>query len=498
MKKVRITGAVAHATGVTFYLEDGEELVLRSDSPQTKAIMDQAAAALARHETVEIDLDTYSVERVIEKKTKGLIKFFTTSVKKLFGAEPKTEHEAVLIGMLDKTARQTGASLPETISSAVVKTAKGDVVVPNVQRLQRQMDHAAKTGNTIGFQRFMERIASVIDTRKHSVDELLNFMSRGDLPIADDGSIVAYKILQTRDDHFVDSHSKKVRQKLGSHVSMPVDYVDDNRRTQCSTGLHIARRGYLRSFPGDVITLVKVAPEDVIAVPFNEPDKMRAAGYHIVAVLPKNVHEDLRANRPMTSDGVAAKMLADVIAGNHVGILERVVIKGAYGSELEITPTGLAQPEIKSSGKTAIALDDEKASISVKDVRKEIVKAVTEKAAVPVKVPPAVTPYVPLPTTNELKAGAKPVPMSDHQKAALDKTFKDGEARAKKSAAKVTKTEPTKKSPKQVTTNASAKDLPANHQLALKMRKDGKSNRAIEAELHICRKTLKKLFDQHG
>jgi DNA-binding NarL/FixJ family response regulator len=39
--------------------------------------------------------------------------------------------------------------------------------------------------------------------------------------------------------------------------------------------------------------------------------------------------------------------------------------------------------------------------------------------------------------------------------------------------------------------------IPEKHAAALKLHGEGKSNRAIEAELHICRKTLKKLFDKH-
>jgi hypothetical protein len=122
----------------------------------------------------------------------------------------------------------------------------------------------------------------------------------------------------------VDCHSKKVKQKLGSRVVMDPKLVDPSRRTECSSGLHIARRGYLNHFSGDTIMMVKIAPEDVIAVPMGEPDKMRVAAYHIVGQIPPNVHAALRSNRPMTGDSTASKMLADVLAGNHVPVLEEV------------------------------------------------------------------------------------------------------------------------------------------------------------------------------
>ena len=101
----------------------------------------------------------------------------------------------MLIGILDKaTTEAHKMDVDEEISVAVVSTPKGDVVIPNVQHLERQMEHAVSTENAIGFQKFMERIASVANERKHSVQELLNFMKRGDLPIADDGSADSHPV----------------------------------------------------------------------------------------------------------------------------------------------------------------------------------------------------------------------------------------------------------------------------------------------------------------
>jgi hypothetical protein len=385
MSKVRIIGAVASPTGITLYLEDGKELNFLKDSIRAKAILEETVEALARKEIVEIDLDSYSVEKRIEKKTGGLISFFKTSVSRLLGSAPKTEHETILIGVMGKALQEAGVMKhDEEVSAAVVNLPTGPVVVPGIEALERQMEHAAYE-SVVGFENFMKRIASVLNERGHTVQELLNFMRRGDLPIADDGSIVAYKVLKTYGqgaDHFVDCHSGNVKQRLGSHVSMPVDRVDDSKRTECSTGLHIARRGYLSGFGGDIITLVKVSPEDVVAVPNGEPDKMRAAGYHIVAVLPSRVHATLRAGKPMTGDGEASQILADVIAGKHVGILERVEIFGPKGSDVRITPVGGVSAEpIESTGKFVRALDDEDKIVSVSEIRKRADAAIQEQRA---------------------------------------------------------------------------------------------------------------------
>lgn len=224
----------------------------------------------------------------------------------------------------------------DTMIAAVEDEATGEItIVPGMENLQAQFAHAVKLGSTKGAENFVRRLAAVINQRKHTIDELLNFMSKGDLPIADDGSILAYKVLTTghgeKKGWFVDCHSKSVQQRVGSFVTQA--NVDENRRVECSVGLHIARRGYLRSFPGNVIVLVKVAPEDVIAVPLNEPNKMRARGYHIVSEVPTDEHDVLRNNRPLEGTK-AKKLLAMAIAGDHIDVIEEVIIGGPKGTEV--------------------------------------------------------------------------------------------------------------------------------------------------------------------
>ncbi|RWI35493.1 hypothetical protein [Mesorhizobium sp.] len=388
MNKVRIASAIASKHGVTLYLEDGKVLNLPSDSWKTKAILDEVLGPLARNKVVTIDLDSFSVEKAIEKKTNGVIRFFKRAVGALLGGS----RESALSTTTSPVAVEAAAPAQEELV-AVVKTKNGEREIPGVQKLARQMEHAAFNGNAKGLQKFMERIAKVIDQRGHTVQELLTFMERGDLPIADDGSIVAYKILQSsRDGYYVDCHTRKVKQKLGSRVSMNPKLVDPSRRTQCSAGLHVARRGYLRNFPGDVITLIKIGPEDVIAVPLHEPDKMRVAAYHIVANLPGEVHSILRNNQPMTVNATAAKILADVIAGNHVGVLEYVRI-GEDGAEKITNREAKHQapaPAPFKNGETK-ALDDAK-TLTPKEIRSKAQAAKAEKPvkkAAPKKTPPA-------------------------------------------------------------------------------------------------------------
>lgn len=457
MSKIRIVGAIASKTGITLYLENGVEMNLPRDSRRTKAILDDALAALARHEIVELDLDTFSVERRIEKKTGSLIRFVREKVGKITS----------LFNTTALTVEEAPIAAPDPVVEEELVAYVGKTRIPGVAALEKQMDRAAYGDNIAGFQRFMERVAAVIEKRGHSVEELLNFMQRGDLPIADDGSIIAYKVLQSADNEsFVDCYSGKVTQRLGSRVSMAESLVNPSRRLDCASGLHIARRGYLRHFSGDTITMVKVAPEDVIAVPSGEPDKMRAAAYHIVAVLPKEVHDVLRSNQPMTDNSIASQMLADVIAGDHMAIIENVVIGSEMGGDVIITQVGGAKPAPKPfQNGEAQALDGKQVGITVKEVRKAIDKAVAE------------APVVAAETAAERRNRVK---------------------REKRAALRETPAEPVADpvaapAPKPEKVAANANELPEKYRLALNRLAAGHSPRAVEKELHICRKTLRRL-----
>jgi hypothetical protein len=269
------------------------------------------------------------------------------------------------------------------------------------------MATASKLGSSIGVQKFLERLGAVIEKRGHSVQELLNFMSRGDLPIADDGCIIGYKVLRSTKKesytapgedpmpvpptgYYVDCHSGRVLQRVGSYVTQK--HVDESRRTQCSTGLHIARRAYLSGFSGDIITLVKIAPEDVMAVPEGEPDKMRARGYHIIAEIPKDEHSRLRNNQPI--EGMMAKrMLGMAVKGQHIDIIEDVIIGGEKGKGLEVVSRKGAKvtkaPEVTDKAPVAEAIpttEAEKIKASPVDT-KAIAQQVAESKKAPVGTP---------------------------------------------------------------------------------------------------------------
>ena len=227
----------------------------------------------------------------------------------------------------------------EVQTSHTIVAEVGGKLIPNMERIETHFNRSAKLGNPGGVEKFLQRLAGVIDLRSHSVEDLLKFMERADMPVANDGSIVIYKVLKKKKDgHYVDCHSGNVPQKIGSYVCMDISLVDRNRNQECSNGLHVARRGYIKEFSGDVCMIAKLAPEDVVTVPAYDANKMRVMGYHILAELSPAMYAQVKKNKPITDLDEGKELLGNVLAGRHVERLEEVRITGQMGNGVVITP----------------------------------------------------------------------------------------------------------------------------------------------------------------
>ena len=396
-----VVAATASKNVVTLYFDDGETMRLSADAEFTQQVIDKVTPALAAGKTITLNMEDHvlNIYTEMEKKTNGLVKFFRVAKKALLGIDAPTEQQIVSLALPmenynmasdddtivaviqeepvnventepvasgearfparghetevgsqtdpvgdsanDSAASSgTSGSTQQTADSVPATRAEkpAGTVLVGAEALKNQINHFQKQDNPEGFNRFMQRLATVVKARQHTAKELLDFLKHADLPIADDGSIVAYKRLNGRGDHYVDSHSGRVTQRVGSRVFMKPEMVDPDRRNKCSNGLHIGRRDYMRSFSGDKIVIVKIAPEDVIAVPQDyRGSKMRCAGYHIVAEVPKEGFNHLERNDPMTKDSKAAEMLTRVIRGLHDPVDQLVEIRGQKGTDLVIT-----------------------------------------------------------------------------------------------------------------------------------------------------------------
>lgn len=437
-----VIAAVLDTTQLTLYKEDGSTFPIPQGDSRIQRILDVCQAGLKKlGDKVTVDLTAENHYADFEAKTGGLVKLFRVAKSKVKEFFSKTEVEApkpITLGIVPsakdvpamtavvakRAQRDEQGEIITPLASAVAEimahatpvaskefvepVAKhedgeldtviavvGGQVIPDVAALKPQMSAAVLRPNatTMGMENFLSRLAKVMGKRRHSVEDLMKFMSKGDLPLADDGSIVIYKILKRKageKDTFVDCHSGNVPQKVGSYVCMDETMVDPDRRQDCSNGLHVASRSYLTSFGGDVVVLAKVAPEDVIAVPEYNINKMRVCGYHILALLSHDTFKTLKANKPMTDNSTDQAILGKVLAGEHIGILERVEIGGPRGSNITITPVGVVSRTVmvEATPRLAEALPDNGHVAPAIDV-KEVAKQVTAAKEELIQAPPA-------------------------------------------------------------------------------------------------------------
>ena len=457
MTTVRIVAAIVDTARLTLYKPDGTTIILPQGDTRIRAIVDSATPQIIANGFADVDITVENDYQRFEKESNGGVKFFKIAKEKLKGffgkktpttpvdnSEPVDQNvSAMAVGkvpaaptpVMDKTTATLSAvdqimqhAVPVTSeafnensvhiqrniveedgntpsdrrdsdieSSHTIVAVSNGQIIPGMERIKTQFTRAAKLGSTKGVEKFLQRLGAVINERSHSVEDLLKFMERGDLPIADDGSILIFKVLNKRGTEYRDVHSGNVTQWVGSYVHMDHSLVDHNRNNECSNGLHVARRGYVKSFGGDVCTLCKVNPEDVIAVPDYDANKMRVCGYHIIAELTKEQYDVIKKNQPISDAPGGAELLANALAGNHIGITSMVKITAHKGAKLETKKVEApVAPVAPVEVKPAQALQNPDKETKAKAVNPKAVaqkvKKVAKKVAKTVKATPAPTP----------------------------------------------------------------------------------------------------------
>ena len=135
--------------------------------------------------------------------------------------------------------------------------------------------------------RFMERL--IENPSSHVFSELMEWMTKGNMPVTEDGHFLAYKKV---DDNLRSYHPSPdgthLQHVVGESVSMPRYQVDDVRHNTCSTGLHFCSWDYLPSYRGSSgrVLVLKIDPAKVVTIPSDyQHTKGRAEGYQVLSVL---------------------------------------------------------------------------------------------------------------------------------------------------------------------------------------------------------------------
>lgn len=138
---------------------------------------------------------------------------------------------------------------------------------------------------------------------------LFKFLEHNGHPITTEGNFIAYRAVN---DQFLDKHTGKMNNSVGSVVEVARSQVDDNPNNTCSHGLHVATMEYAQSFASgnDKLLDVEVDPSDVVAVPTDyNGTKMRVSKFKVVA--------------------------------ESKGLIEKALVNSSYQNEIEDTEAGL-------------------------------------------------------------------------------------------------------------------------------------------------------------
>lgn len=233
---------------------------------------------------------------------------------------------------------------------AVVETEKGVAIIPNADALASQIAHGVKTHNTKGVDRLMQRLAAMTTKPNHSVQDVLAFVEKADLPLTNDGDIIIYKRVNkcpsnTKIDGitlpeqvFKDCHSGNVKQWAGCEVVVDKKLVDLDRKKDCSNGLHVCTRTYLSTFHGSDVLLGLLSPEDILAVPERNVSKVRTYRYRLLDVLDDESAKYVLSRTPhATMPDSLALMLNKAIKGLYPKAAYKVTIGGHNGSNTTYT-----------------------------------------------------------------------------------------------------------------------------------------------------------------
>lgn len=357
---IRVITVIVDTQNLVLYTPDGEAIYIPQGSVDSKNIID-AIPNIISNGFADLVLSASNTYQRFQEESNSAIRFFRVAkeeLNRLFdkslsvtetmkvvneittNAKPVDSNDFHEEGLDKQNVIEENYNTTKNHSSTrskdtIIAVTKEGAVVPGVEKIKSQLTKATKLGSTIGVENFLKRVGAVISKRKHSIEDLLSFMERGDLPIADDGSILIYKVLDktSKENVFVDCHTKKVEQWVGAYVCMDESMVDPNRENECSNGLHVARRGYLSQFSGSVCVLAKVNPEDVIAVPEYDANKMRVCGYHIIDKLSDEDFKRIKSNKALEN----TQQLSKAVNGDHIGITDVVTIGGQLGTKIKVT-----------------------------------------------------------------------------------------------------------------------------------------------------------------
>jgi hypothetical protein len=148
------------------------------------------------------------------------------------------------------------------------------------------------------------------------VNELFNFMVHKNLPITDEGCLIAWKgvkkhtgaaftdyagrLVCTGD--LVDCWTGRMRNNPGDVNTMERHQVANNPNNPCGPGLHCGELSYAKGWAEDAILMVEINPADVVSIPIDSScKKMRACQIKVLSIYNDKLNEVEKLKYVVTS-----------------------------------------------------------------------------------------------------------------------------------------------------------------------------------------------------
>lgn len=142
----------------------------------------------------------------------------------------------------------------------------------------------------------IEPLAKLLDKLMDNPDltlreDLWKWIEQAELPICEDGDLVAFKkVMQDYTSFGVDQQKNRIFDwHVGKFPSMPREDCDSNRNADCSTGLHFCSWNYLPGFHGNTghVVILKINPRDVTSIPRTDTQKGRCCLCEVIGEVPE-------------------------------------------------------------------------------------------------------------------------------------------------------------------------------------------------------------------
>lgn len=328
--KYKLVAVIQNTSACSAYTDEGKMISFPNGTDQAKILID-SLPQIIKNGFVEVELQDY-VDKFEETFANMGMSFFRSA----FDALNSFSNDKNVLEHLNQIADK----------AKPVAVIPNEGALNNVDDLSNYIVYANEMKNYKGLSNLIKRLVKIAKERRHSVEDALKFLNKADFPITESGSIIGYKVLDTntnsqydgltKQPRYCDSYSHRVLQDVGYEIRTSIDHVDPDRTHECSYGLHIARRGYLKCFSGAVCMLVQFEPEDIIAVPREDPNKIRVCGYKVLAVLTTNQWNTLTQDNPIDDVDDGKELLQKAVTEAFPPCFKKVTLLNSNATDIKV------------------------------------------------------------------------------------------------------------------------------------------------------------------